>query len=119
MPSLQNSELLPKCEVFQNEIPTALKSADECPEPEEKHVEHGPELYQIVAGDRPKPLILRSARVLARDRGFEALLLRTAQTINNNPTHKNASLVSNCFPTEWSQALRIVDFLLDNAAHEI
>jgi hypothetical protein len=51
MPPLQNSELLPKCEVFQDEVPTALKSADECPEPEEKQVEHGLELYQIVVGD--------------------------------------------------------------------
>ena len=51
MPAFQNGELLPKGEVFQNEIPTALKSAHECPEPEEKHVEHGLELYQIVVGD--------------------------------------------------------------------
>jgi hypothetical protein len=51
VPSLQNSELLPKCEVFQDEVPTALKSADEYPEPEDKQVEHGPELYQIKAID--------------------------------------------------------------------
>lgn len=31
MPSLQNRELLPKCEVFQNEILTALKGAAERP----------------------------------------------------------------------------------------
>ena len=34
MPSLQNNELVPKCEVFQNEVPTTLKSADERPEQE-------------------------------------------------------------------------------------
>jgi hypothetical protein len=51
MPPLQNSELLPKGEVFQNEIPTALKSAHKCSEPEEKQVEHGLELYQIVVGN--------------------------------------------------------------------
>jgi hypothetical protein len=44
MPSLQNTELLPKCEVSENEVPTAFKSADECPEPEGRRVEHGPEL---------------------------------------------------------------------------
>jgi hypothetical protein len=51
MPSFQNGELLPKREIFQNEVATALKSADECPEPEGKHVEHGPELYQVVVVD--------------------------------------------------------------------
>ena len=51
MPPLQHGELLPKCEVFQNEIPTALKSLDERPEQEQKECEHGPELYQIKATD--------------------------------------------------------------------
>ena len=36
MPSFQNGELLPKREIFQNEVATALKSADECPEQKEK-----------------------------------------------------------------------------------
>jgi hypothetical protein len=68
MPSFQNSELLPKREIFQNEVATALKSADECPKPEGKHVEHDP---GVISGrghrSCSKLLILRSARVLTKD----------------------------------------------------
>jgi hypothetical protein len=51
MPSFQNGELLPKREIFQNEVATALKSTDESPKPQGKHVEHAPELYQVVVAD--------------------------------------------------------------------
>jgi|GraSoi2013_115cm_1033766.scaffolds.fasta_scaffold549689_1 hypothetical protein len=44
MPTFQDSELLPKREIFQDEIPAASKEADECSDPE---VEHATELYQI------------------------------------------------------------------------
>jgi len=42
MPTFQDSELLPKREIFQDEIPAASKEADECSDPE---VEHATELY--------------------------------------------------------------------------
>ena len=51
MPSFQNGELLPKREIFQNQVASALKSADKCREPEGKDVEHGPELYQVGVAD--------------------------------------------------------------------
>jgi hypothetical protein len=46
MPTLQNRELLPEREVFQEKIPTVTKDANKCSEAEEKQVEHGTELYQ-------------------------------------------------------------------------
>jgi len=46
MPTLQNCELLPEREVFQEKIPTVTKDANKCSEAEEKQVEHGTELYQ-------------------------------------------------------------------------
>jgi hypothetical protein len=50
MPSLQHSELLPEREVFQKSDSNGFET-DECPKSEKKHVEHGPELYQIVVRD--------------------------------------------------------------------
>ena len=66
MPTLQNGQLLPKDEIFQDEIPMAPKDAYECSDPQAKQVEHASELYTINGGDRCKLLILRLARVLAR-----------------------------------------------------
>jgi hypothetical protein len=65
MPTFQNGELLPKREIFQDEIPAALKEAYECSDPE---VEHTTELYQMNGWGRGcKFLILRRAGILAKD----------------------------------------------------
>ena len=69
MPTFQHSELLPEHEILQYKIPAATEEANQCSDPEEKQAEHGMGLYQI--NDWKywcKLLILRSARVLARDR---------------------------------------------------
>ena len=69
MPTFQHSELLPENEILQYKIPAATEEANKCSDPEEKQAEHGMGLYQI--NDRKyccNLLILRSARVLARDR---------------------------------------------------
>jgi hypothetical protein len=50
MPAFQNSELLPKGEIFQNEAPVTAKEAHEWSGPEVKQVEHDKELYQIRIG---------------------------------------------------------------------
>ena len=43
---LQHSELLPKREVFQDQMPTATKHASKRSEQEKEQIEHGTELYQ-------------------------------------------------------------------------
>jgi hypothetical protein len=43
---LQHSELLPKREVFQDEMPTATKHASKRSEQEKEQIELGTELYQ-------------------------------------------------------------------------
>ena len=69
MPTFQHSELLPEHEILQFKIPTATEQANQCSDPEENEAEHGTELYQINDWKYCyKLLILRSARVLARDR---------------------------------------------------
>ena len=53
---------------FSYKIPTATEEANQYSDPEEKEAEHGTELYQINDWKYCcKLLILRSARVLARD----------------------------------------------------
>ena len=42
----QHSELLPKREIFQDEMPTATKHASKRSEQEKEQIEHGTELYQ-------------------------------------------------------------------------
>jgi len=72
MPTFQHSELLPGHEILQYKIPTATEEANQCSDPEEKQAEHGTELYQINDWKYCcKLLILRSARVLARDKDEE------------------------------------------------
>jgi len=69
MPTFQHSELLPEHEILQYKIPTATEEANQCSDPEENEAEHGTELYQINDWKYCcKLLILRSARVLARDK---------------------------------------------------
>ena len=69
MSTFQHSELLPEHEILQYKIPTATtEEANQCSDPEKKEAEHGTELYQINDWKYCcKLLILRSARVLARD----------------------------------------------------
>src|ERR1700730_16803025 len=68
MPTFQHSELLPEQEILQYKIPTATGEANQCSDPEEKDAEHGTDLYQINDWKYCcKLLILRSARILARD----------------------------------------------------
>ncbi len=43
---LQHSELLPKREIFQDEVPTATKHASKRSGQENEQIEHGTELYQ-------------------------------------------------------------------------
>ena len=67
MPTFEHSELLPEHEILQYKIPTATEE-NRCSDPEKKEAEHGTELYQINDWKYCcKLLILRSARVLARD----------------------------------------------------
>ena len=69
MPTFQHSELLPEHEVLQNKISAITEEANQGADPEKKQAEHGTELYQINDWKYCwKLLILRSARVLARDR---------------------------------------------------
>jgi len=69
MPTFEHSELLPEHEILQYKIPTATEEANHCSGPEENEAEHVTELYQINDWKYCcKLLILRSARVLARDR---------------------------------------------------
>jgi hypothetical protein len=69
MPTFQDSELLPEHEILQYKIPAAMEDANQCSDPEEKQAEHGMGLYQINDWKYCcKLLILRSARVLARDK---------------------------------------------------
>jgi hypothetical protein len=69
MPTFEHSELLPEQKILQYKIPTATEEANQCSDPEENEAEHGTELYQINDWKYYcKLLILRSARVLARDR---------------------------------------------------
>ena len=70
MSTFQHSELLPEHEILQYKIPTATtEEANQCSDPEENEAEHGTELYQINDWKYCcKLLILRSARVLARDK---------------------------------------------------
>ena len=66
--SAQHSELLPEHEILQYKVPTATEEANQCSDPEEKEAEHVTDLYQINDWKYCcKLLILRSARVLARD----------------------------------------------------
>ena len=68
MPTFEHSELLPEHEILQYKIPTATEE-NRCSDPEKKEAEHGTELYQINDWKYgSKLLIVRSARVLARDR---------------------------------------------------
>jgi hypothetical protein len=68
MPTFQDSELLPEHEILQYKIPAAMEDANQCSDPEEKQAEHGMGLYQINDWKYCcKLLILRSARVLARE----------------------------------------------------
>ena len=71
MSTFQHSELLPEHEILQYKIPTATtEEANQCSDPEENEAEHGTELYQINDWKYgSKLLIVRSARVLARDNG--------------------------------------------------
>jgi hypothetical protein len=64
-------ELLWEREILQNKIPAVTEKANKSSDPEKKQAEHGTELYQINDWKYCcKLLILRSARVLARDRAF-------------------------------------------------
>ena len=70
MPAFEHSELLPEHEILQYKIPTATEEANQCSDLEENEAEHGTQLYQINDWKYYcKLLILRSARVLARDTG--------------------------------------------------
>lgn len=40
MTTLQHAQLLPKRQVFQGELPTTTKEANQCSEPEQEQVEH-------------------------------------------------------------------------------
>ena len=69
MPTFQHRELLPEHEILQNKIPAVTEEANQGSDPEKKQAEHGTQLYQTKDWkDCCKLLILRSARVLARDR---------------------------------------------------
>ena len=69
MPTFQHSELLPEHEILQYKIPAATEEANQCSHPQEKQAEHGMGLCHINDWKYCcKLLILRSARVLARDR---------------------------------------------------
>jgi hypothetical protein len=73
MPTFQHSELLPEHDILQYKIPAATE-ANQCSDPEEKQAELGIGLYQINDWKYCcKLLILRSARVLARDRRKETM----------------------------------------------
>ena len=75
MPTFQHRELLPEHEILQYKIPTATEEANQCSDPEENDAEHGTELYQINDWKYCcKLLILRPARVLARDRLSQTLI---------------------------------------------
>jgi hypothetical protein len=64
-PMTRFGELLPKREIFQDEIPAASKQAYECSDPE---VEHATGLYQINGWrDGCNLLILRRAGILGKD----------------------------------------------------
>ena len=68
MPTFQHRELLPEHEILQNKIPAVTEEANQGSDPEKKQAEHGTQLYQTNDWkDCCKLLILRSARVLARD----------------------------------------------------
>src|SRR5260221_10162412 len=68
MPTFQHSELLPEHEISNTKIPAATEEANQCSDPDEKQAAHGLGLYQIKDWKYCcKLLILRSARVLARD----------------------------------------------------
>jgi hypothetical protein len=68
VPTFQHSELLPEHEILQNKIPAVTEEANQGSDPEKKQGEHGTPLYQTNDWkDCCKFLILRSARVLARD----------------------------------------------------
>src|SRR5271165_7288061 len=70
MSTFQHSELLPEHEILQNKTPAVMEEANRGSDPEKKQAEHGTELYQISDWKYCcKLLILRSARVLARDNG--------------------------------------------------
>ena len=87
MSTFQHSELLPEHEILQYKIPTATGEANQCSDPEENEAEHGTELYQINDWKYCcKLLILRSARVLARDR---ALLFRQKEPPTPRPGRKS------------------------------
>ena len=69
MPTFQNSKLLPEREILQNKIPAVTENANQSSDPEKKQAEHGTELYQINHWKYCcKLLIMRSARVLARNK---------------------------------------------------
>src|ERR1700738_1500232 len=69
MPTFEHSELLPEHEILQYKIPMVTEEANQCSDPEENEAEHGTELYQINDWKYCyKLLILRSARVLAREK---------------------------------------------------
>jgi hypothetical protein len=73
VPTFQHRELLPEHEILQNKIPAVTEEANQGSDPEKKQAEHGTQLYQTNDWkDCCKLLILRSARVLARDKGVFA-----------------------------------------------
>ena len=82
MSTFQHSELLPEHEILQYKIPTATtEEANQCSDPEKKEAEHGTELYQINDWKYgSKLLIVRSARVLARDTAYSGATQRLCQS---------------------------------------
>ena len=82
MPTFEHSELLPEQKILQYKIPTATGEANQCSDPEEKDAEHGTDLYQINDWKYCcKLLILRSARVLARDKDRTATEMKVAPAL--------------------------------------
>src|SRR5258708_239161 len=83
MPTFQHGELLPEHEILQYKSPAATEEANQCSDPEEKQAEHGMGLYQINDWKYCcKLLILRSARVLAR----ECVQERQTCSVGSRPT---------------------------------
>jgi hypothetical protein len=66
--TFQHSELLSKCEVFQNEARATVKDTSECSKEEKKQVEHGRSYTKITIGRRGKLMIIWSVTVFTRDR---------------------------------------------------
>ena len=49
MPAFQDGQLLPECEIFQDEIPATAKGVTEGFDPDPKQAKHGRKLHRIGA----------------------------------------------------------------------